>query len=106
MLVGKYVPISLPNPFQVLCECAQIIYDQTSSPRLDKVLKKWEEEKWASAENRQQLANIILVEPCLSICFAHSLDRNAKSPLHFIQLTNTLLSSVVPLLLQAWPHVP
>jgi fatty acid synthase subunit alpha len=30
-------------------------------PRLDKVLKKWEEDKWAGAENRQQLAYIILV---------------------------------------------
>jgi len=49
---------------QVSREYAQVIYDQTSSPRLDKVLKKWEEDKWASAdsENRQQLAYIILVE--------------------------------------------
>ena len=39
-----------------------MIYDQTSSPRLDKVLKKWDEEKWDSVGQRQKLAYIILVE--------------------------------------------
>jgi len=43
-------------------EYAQIIYDQTSSPRLDKVLRKWDEEDWGSVEQRQQLAYVILVE--------------------------------------------
>jgi len=38
------------------------IYNQTSSPGLDKVLKKWERDESASAENCQQLAYIILVE--------------------------------------------
>jgi len=62
MLVGKYILNLIAKPFQVSREYAQIIYDQTFSPRLDKVLKKWEEDKWTSAENRQQLAYIILVE--------------------------------------------
>ena len=62
MLVGKYIPNLIAKPFQVSREYAQIIYDQTSSPHFDKVLKKWEEDKWTSAENRQQLAYIILVE--------------------------------------------
>ena len=52
----------LSKPFDISCEYAQIIYNQTSSPKLDKVLKKWEQDKWASAENHQKLAYIILVE--------------------------------------------
>ncbi|KAG6813968.1 hypothetical protein H0H92_005223, partial [Tricholoma furcatifolium] len=62
MLVGKYIPNLIAKPFEVSKEYAQIIYDQTSSPRLDKVLKKWDQENWASAEQRQKLAYIILVE--------------------------------------------
>ena len=42
MLVGKYIPNLIAKPFDVSREYAQIIYDQTSSPKLDKVLKKWE----------------------------------------------------------------
>ena len=41
MLVGKYIPNLIAKPFDV--SYAQIIYDQTSSPTLDKVLKKWEQ---------------------------------------------------------------
>ena len=65
MLIGKYIPNLIVKPFEVSRDYAQLIYDQTSSPRLDKVLKKWEQdlEKWASAEQRQKLAYIILVEP-------------------------------------------
>jgi hypothetical protein len=44
MLVGKYILNLIAKPFQVSREYAQIIYDQTFSPRLDKVLKKWKEE--------------------------------------------------------------
>ena len=62
MLVGKYIPNLIVKPFDVSREYAQIIYDQTFSPKLDKVLKKWEQKKWASAENLQKLAYIILVE--------------------------------------------
>ena len=62
MLVGRYIPNLIAKPFEVTREYAQIIYDQTSSPRLDKVLRKWEEEEWGSAEQRQQLAYVILVE--------------------------------------------
>jgi fatty acid synthase subunit alpha, fungi type len=61
MLVGKYIPNLIAKPFKVSQEYAQLIYDQTSSPRLDKVLKKWDQEKWASAEQRQKFAYIILV---------------------------------------------
>lgn len=62
MLIGKYIPNLIAKPFEVSREYAQMIYDQTSSPRLDKVLKKWDQDNWASAEQRQKLAYIILVE--------------------------------------------
>ena len=62
MLVGRYIPNLIAKPFDVTKEYAQIIYDQTSSPRLDKVLRKWDEEDWGSTEQRQQLAYVILVE--------------------------------------------
>ena len=84
MLVGKYIPNLIAKPFDVSCEYAQIIYDQTSSPKLDKVLKKWEQEKWASAENRQKLAYIILME-LLAYQFA--------SPVRWIQTQDLLFTT-------------
>ncbi|RPD53958.1 hypothetical protein L227DRAFT_464040, partial [Lentinus tigrinus ALCF2SS1-6] len=42
-LVGKYVPNLIAKPFEVTKEYAQLIYDQTLSPRLDKVLRKWDQ---------------------------------------------------------------
>jgi fatty acid synthase subunit alpha len=62
MLVGKYTPNLVAKTFEVSCEYTQLIYDQTSSPRLDIVLKKWDQDNWASAEQQQRLAYIILVE--------------------------------------------
>jgi fatty acid synthase subunit beta len=62
ILIGKYIPNLVAKPFDVSRDYAQLIYDQMSSPRLDKVLKKWEEENWASPEQRQMLAYTILVE--------------------------------------------
>jgi fatty acid synthase subunit alpha len=82
-LVDKYVPNLVAQPFQVTREYAQLIYDQTSSPRLDKVLDKWTEEKWGSAEKRQQLAYVILVE-LLSYQFA--------SPVRWIETQDKLFS--------------
>ena len=84
MLVGKYIPNLIAKPFDVSREYAQIIYDQTSSPKLDKVLKKWEQERWASAENRQKLAYIILVE-LLAYQFA--------SPVRWIQTQDLLFTT-------------
>jgi len=82
MLVGKYIPNLIAKPFQVSREFAQIIYDH--SPRPDKVLKKWEEDKWASGENRQQLAYIILVK-LLAYQFA--------SPVCWIETQDLLVTS-------------
>ncbi|KAI0077780.1 fatty acid synthase [Panus rudis PR-1116 ss-1] len=62
MLVGKYVPNLVAKPFEVTKEYAQLIYDQTLSPRLDKVLRKWDQEQWGAPEQRQKLAYVILVE--------------------------------------------
>ncbi|KAI5122922.1 hypothetical protein M0805_007600 [Coniferiporia weirii] len=62
MLIGKYVPNLVAKPFDVTREYAQMIYDQTSSPRLDKVLKSWERDNWADDDHRQRLAYTILVE--------------------------------------------
>jgi fatty acid synthase subunit alpha, fungi type len=84
MLVGKYIPNLVAKPFDVSREYAQIIYDQTSSPKLDKVLKKWDQDKWASAENRQKLAYIILVE-LLAYQFA--------SPVRWIQTQDLLFTT-------------
>ncbi|KAF7374647.1 Fatty acid synthase subunit alpha [Mycena sanguinolenta] len=83
MLIGKYIPNLIAIPFAVTKEYAQIIYDQTSSPRLDKVLKRWDQERWASDEQRQKLAYIILVE-LLAYQFA--------SPVRWIQTQDRLFT--------------
>ena len=62
MLEGKYIPNLVAKPFQVTKDYTQLIYDQTLSPRLDKVLRKWDAENWGSPEQRQKLAHVILVE--------------------------------------------
>ncbi|KAJ7769033.1 fatty acid synthase, partial [Mycena olivaceomarginata] len=82
-VIGKYIPNLIAIPFAVTKEYAQIIYDQTSSPRLDKVLKKWDQERWASDEQRQKLAYIILVE-LLAYQFA--------SPVRWIQTQDRLFT--------------
>ncbi|KAG6887648.1 hypothetical protein C0995_013717 [Termitomyces sp. Mi166 len=61
MLVGRYIPNLIVKSFDISKEYVQIIYGQTSSPCLGKVLKEWDQENWASAEQHQKLA-IILVE--------------------------------------------
>lgn len=62
MLIGKYVPNLVAKPFDVTKEYTQIIYDQTSSPRLDNILKNWDEEEWGSDKQCRNLAYTILVE--------------------------------------------
>jgi fatty acid synthase subunit beta len=52
----------IAKPFDVSRDYAQLIYDQTSSPRLDKVLRQWDQENWAGSAQRQKLAYVILVE--------------------------------------------
>ena len=62
MLVGQYVPNLIAEPFQVTLEYAQKIYDQTSSPTLEKIISNWEEDQWGAPHQRQHLAYAILVE--------------------------------------------
>lgn len=83
MLVGKYIPNLIAKPFQVSREYAQIIYNQTSSPPLDKVLKTWEEQQWGSPQKRQELAYLILVE-LLAFQFA--------SPVRWIETQDLLFT--------------
>ncbi|KAK7025306.1 fatty acid synthase alpha subunit Lsd1 [Paramarasmius palmivorus] len=83
VLVGNYIPNLIAKPFKVTREYVQIIYGQTSSPRLDKVLKKWDQDQWGAEEQRQRLAYIILVE-VLAYQFA--------SPVRWIE-TQDLFSS-------------
>ncbi|KAF8843701.1 hypothetical protein BDN67DRAFT_963867 [Paxillus ammoniavirescens] len=83
MLIGRYIPNLVAKPFAITKEYAQLIYNQTSSPRLDKVLKKWDQENWASPEQRQKLAYTILVE-LLSYQFA--------SPVRWIETQDLLFT--------------
>lgn len=62
MLVGQYVPNLIAEPFQVSLEYAQRIYDQTSSPTLEKIIENWERDEWSAPHQRQHLAYAILVE--------------------------------------------
>ena len=61
-LIGKYVPNLIAKPFEITREYIQLIYDQTLSSRLDKVLHKWDQENWGSYEQRQKLAYVALIE--------------------------------------------
>jgi hypothetical protein len=49
----------------------ELIYNHTSSPRLSKALRKWDEERWDAVEQRQKLAWVLLVE-LLSFQFVSS----------------------------------
>ena len=59
--------------------------DQTSSLHLDKVLKKWDQDNWASPEQRQKLAYIVLME-LLAYQFA--------SPVHWIETRDLLFKDI------------
>ncbi|KAG8752051.1 3-oxoacyl-[acyl-carrier-protein] synthase [Serendipita sp. 396] len=62
MLIGQYVPNLIAEPFQVTFEYVQKIYEQTSSPTLEKIISSWEQEEWGATHQRQNLAYAILVE--------------------------------------------
>jgi fatty acid synthase subunit alpha, fungi type len=49
MLVGKYIPNLVAKTLDISQEYVQLIYDQTS-PHVDKVLKKWDQDNWVSPE--------------------------------------------------------
>jgi len=83
MLIGQYVPNLTAEPFDITQAYAQRVYDQTSSPRLDKVLRHWDRDDWGGVEQRQKLAYIILVE-LLSYQFA--------SPVRWIETQDRLFT--------------
>lgn len=64
-LIGKYIPNLIAEPFEVSKSYVQKIFDQTASPRMEAVLKAWEQDGWDSAGKRQRLAYNILTE-CLA----------------------------------------
>jgi fatty acid synthase subunit alpha, fungi type len=69
LLEGVYISNLITSPFAVNKAYAELIYNRTSSPRLSKVLRKWNEERWDAPEQRQKLAWVLLVE-LLSYQFA------------------------------------
>lgn len=62
LLVGLYIPNLIADPFQVSKEYAQKIFDQTGSPRMEKLIRTTDDDAWNAPENRQKLAYHILCE--------------------------------------------
>jgi fatty acid synthase subunit alpha len=58
--LGNTFQISFPSRSTSPTNTRNYIYGQTSSPRLDKVLRKWEEDRRADAAQRQKLALVEL----------------------------------------------
>jgi len=79
-----YIPNLVASPFAVNKAYAELIYNRTSSPRLSKVLRKWNEERWDAPEQRQKLAWVLLVE-LLSYQFASSVRWIETQDLFFEQ---------------------
>lgn len=55
LLIGRYIPNLTAEPYEVSKSYAEKIYNQTMSPRLSKILKTWDEEKWGEPESRNKL---------------------------------------------------
>ena len=83
LLEGRYIPNLIAEPYEISKRYAEKIYNQTMSPRLDKVLKAWDREDWGSTANRSKLGYIILVE-LLAYQFA--------SPVRWIETQDLLFS--------------
>ena len=90
MLIGHYISNLIAKLFEVTKEYAQIIYDQMSSPCLDKVLQKWDEEDWGSVGKPQQLAYFILLK-LLAYQFTSPIRRiETQDLLSSLKLSNTM----------------
>lgn len=83
LLIGKYIPNLIAEPFQISREYADRIYQQTNSPRLEKALKNWTQDGWDLPVNRNKLGYVIIVE-LLAYQFA--------SPVLWIQTQDRLFS--------------
>ncbi|KAL1917786.1 uncharacterized protein VTP21DRAFT_3620 [Calcarisporiella thermophila] len=61
-LVGKYIPNLTAKPFSIAKSYVEGVFEQTSSPRLSRVLRHWSDEKYSTAAQQQRLGYILLVE--------------------------------------------
>ena len=95
LLERVYIPNLVASPFAVNKAYAELIYNRTSSPRLSKVLRKWDEERWDAPERRQKLAWVLLVE-LLSYQFASSVRWIETQDLFFEQYKFERLIEVGP----------
>ncbi|CAH7670330.1 hypothetical protein PPACK8108_LOCUS5020 [Phakopsora pachyrhizi] len=71
LLIDKYIPNLTAKPFQISKSYAERIHQQTISPRLEKALKNWVEDRWDLHENQSKLGYVIIVE-LLALQFASS----------------------------------
>ncbi|CAH7688898.1 acyl transferase domain-domain-containing protein [Phakopsora pachyrhizi] len=69
LLIDKYIPNLTAKPFQISKSYAERIHQQTISPRLEKALKNWVEDRWDLHENQSKLGYVIIVE-LLALQFA------------------------------------
>lgn len=61
-LSSKYIPNLTAQPFSTDKAYIENVYNQTSSPRLAKVLKNWSDDKYATPGQQQRLGYVLLVE--------------------------------------------
>ena len=83
MLVNKYISSLVTKLLEVSHDYTHLIYNKTSSPCLDEVLKKWDQDNWAAPKQRQKLLYIILVE---------LLTYQFSFPVHWIKTQDLLFS--------------
>lgn len=69
-LIGKYIPNLTAMPYALTKEYIEEVYDLTSSPRLDRVLKTWSDEKYARPSQAQQRLGYTLLVELLAYQFA------------------------------------
>ena len=62
LLVDRYIPNLIAKPFELTKEYAEVIFNQTDSARLEKVIKNWERDGWGSPERQQRLTTTLVVE--------------------------------------------
>ncbi|KDN47732.1 hypothetical protein K437DRAFT_273590 [Tilletiaria anomala UBC 951] len=62
LLINRYIPNLIAKPFELSKSYAEIIFNQTDSPRLDRVLKNWDRDGWGTPEREQRLTTTLVVE--------------------------------------------
>ncbi|KAL9936912.1 hypothetical protein V8E36_004147 [Tilletia maclaganii] len=79
----RYIPNLVAIPFETTKAYAELIFNQTESSRLGKVLANWEKDGWETEEKEQQLTALLLIE-LLAYQFA--------SPVRWIETQDLLFS--------------